>query len=184
MAKNIGKHCDKKHSQPARALHIDEVPVRPIISNWEKYVNDLANVKPIYFPPYEISDRLSQISPEKRDAQSEFVGEINPEDFLQGNQIEPVNIMRRRPLSPPPGVAPNVFRPFPTDMCGNPDVFFRKGKMHPWQKKQVLQMSTHCAQWFIFQKGLKIHKKSCRIYKKKIERRDWFNRELLKQKQN
>ena len=109
---------------------------------------------------------------------------INSDDFLLGNELTPTKSVQYRPLSPPPGVQPNIFRPFPKDMCGNPTAYFFRENMKLWEKKQVMEVSTHCANWSVFVKAIKRKDRQCELYKKKVDRRDWHTAKMLRRKTN
>ena len=72
----------------------------------------------------------------------------------------------QRPASPMSGVPTTIFKPFPQDMCGNPNAYFPGGKMKKWQRNQVIEASLHCCQWAIFSKSMKIKDRKLKKFKR------------------
>ena len=119
--------------------------MNPRFANWSKYVYDLPLVTPICLPGVEIRNRERSIQANRDEVQSEHVSKIKAEDLLQNGDLEKAKSEKYRPLSPPPAVQPNIFKPLPQDMCGNPTAFFVNQNIKTWEKKQLLEVSTHCA---------------------------------------
>ena len=71
-----------------------------------------------------------------------------------------------------PGVPRSIFRPFKDDMCMNPPCYFKDGKIRPWQQKQVVEASLHCAQYAVFSNFMKMKDRKLERFKRKILKRD------------
>jgi hypothetical protein len=118
--------------------------MEPRYSNWEKYVYNFGSIRPISLPPIQLKYQMDQIKAFKPEAKSEAPRDFNPDQMFKEQHLHEAISEPERPRSPMMDGYRSIFRPFPKDMCGNPNAYFPGGKMKKWQRKQVVEASLHC----------------------------------------
>ena len=78
--------------------------MEPRYSNWEEYVYNLATVRPISYPPFQIQQQMLKIQRHMPEAKSEAPPIFNPDDMFKTPSIQDAVSEPQRPASPMTGV--------------------------------------------------------------------------------